>query len=460
MSERLPYEQHLNQQWIEVPLPDEDMAWADMKRRLEEKDDDKIIFWWRPGCAVWGLLLILLGLGWWILAKRGKEVKEEKENIVRVEKDSVAQKNNLRDIQLKDTSKDTSFVNTNESGSKVNEGKKTQEIEKEPQTENNSVVSEPVVREKEKRPRPKNISAAPRRQVVKRETGNKKVNTVSSKQPVADDSETNTKSENPKPETSKTDTTVTAVPEKIDSAKKPVTDSPTVKKNNPVDSSKKSSLSFSAGIAVQQQLPIAGQKATPYNSLGRKGSLLDYIPSVYVRLNKKDKWFIQAEFKYGAPQYTKEILYHQRIIQDTGTVPRFETTTSNRLKKTFYHQLPLSFSYFIKPNWSVGGGLVWNKFYGAVSDQEIIKHDNVTSTNTVLFKGIVVTKKDTTNSFASSYFQGVVETQYQWKRFSVGVRYNFGLEPYLRITIPGQPEKKEKNSNIQLFLRFELFRKK
>lgn len=68
MSERLPYEEQLRQQWDDLPLPDENRAWEDMKQRLEEEDDDKIVFWWRRGCMLWGFLLLgLLGLGWWLL---------------------------------------------------------------------------------------------------------------------------------------------------------------------------------------------------------------------------------------------------------------------------------------------------------------------------------------------------------------------------------------------------------
>ena len=66
MSERLQYEQQLHQQWHDLPLPDENLAWADMKRRLEEKEDDKILVWWRS-CLLWGLLLLgLMAAGWWI----------------------------------------------------------------------------------------------------------------------------------------------------------------------------------------------------------------------------------------------------------------------------------------------------------------------------------------------------------------------------------------------------------
>jgi hypothetical protein len=473
MSERLPYEQHLHQQWTEVPLPDENMAWADMKRRLEEDDDDGFFFWWRPGCGIVGLLLVLLGLGWWLLRnKEGKEKKEMKE-VVYV--DSLGKKRSGNAV-------DTSLVNMNASGSKIKDSERTQENaieenkkneiagnpEKQTETENdnknersvkltkkateeikgNPTTRRPVGTKKEQRPKPKNITPVSARQkdikendvAVKKPTGNEITDAAAI-------------------ETPKTDSTVSAT-KKTDSAGKKAVDSPAAKKPNQPDSSKPKSFFFSAGLSIQQQLPIAGQKASPYNSLGRKGSWQDYIPSVYVRLNRKDKWFLQAEFKYGAPQYTKEFLYHQTIVPDTGVVPRFEISTSNSLKKSFYHQLPFTFNYYVKPNWSVGGGLQWNKFYGAVSDQEVIKHDNITNTDQVLSKGIAVTKTDSTGSFEKSYFQGVFETQYRWKRFSFGARYTFGLQPYITVSLPNQPDRKEKNSNILIFMRYELWRQK
>jgi hypothetical protein len=408
MIERLPYEQHLSQQWIEVPLPDEDMAWADMKRRLEDDDDDGFIWWWRPGCGIIALLLVLGGLGWWMLRnKEGKQEKVNKEIKELVVKDSV-------DKKRKNDKVDTSLLNKNESGSTVNDiNKKEAAVEKQ---------------------------IAPQQEAISDTKASTEINDTAA-------------------ETETVKDPVITVPKK-NTAKKQPADSPSVKKPNNVDSSKRNSFFFSAGLSVQQQLPIAGQKATPYNSLGRKGSLLDYIPSVYVRLNRRDKWFLQAEFKYGAPQYTKELLYHQEVIADTGAVPRFQTTTSNKLKKSFYHQLPFTFNYYIKPNWSAGGGLQWNKFYGAVSDQEIVKHFNVSNTDSVISKGIVVTKGDSTGAFEKSYYQAVFESQYKWKRFSFGARYTFGLSPYVRINIPNQPERKEKNSNILVFVRYELWQQK
>jgi hypothetical protein len=445
MSDRLPYEQHLHQQWTEVPLPDENMAWADMKRRLEEDDDDGIIVWWRRGCGLWALLLLLLlGLGWWIFRPEkwfmSKPDSTKQENVVTVEKDS-------SDVQ----------------------GRANVDAERDREAFDTAIVSTEIVKQQKakiERPLPKRTETARNPRITKRNTNIEKEDKETAEKNKSDSTGFVSVNTEPTTEITNVDTSVVET-KKADSIRKiEPAKTDTAKKQAPkVDSSKKSSFYFSTGIALQQQVPFAGQKASPYNALGRKGSLLDYIPSVYVRLNKRDKnnnekWFIQAEFKYGAPQYAKEVLYQQKAVSDTGTNPRFVTNTSSRLKKTFYHQLPLTFNYYVKPNWSVGGGAVWNRFYGAVSDHEIIKHDNFSNDDSIVFKGIVGSKEDTTNSLAKSYLQAVFETQYKWKRFSIGTRFAFGLQPYIRFTLPGQPGKKEKNHNLQLFLRYELWRQK
>src|SRR5262245_2675068 len=109
MNERLPYEDQLNQQWDELPLPDENMAWEDMKRRLEEDDDDTLVPFWLRGCGLWGLLgIVLLGLGWWWLRPdKWWKTKHEVENVSSVDQ---REKQN-------DNSNDTSLINKKESKS-------------------------------------------------------------------------------------------------------------------------------------------------------------------------------------------------------------------------------------------------------------------------------------------------------------------------------------------------------
>lgn len=74
MNERLPYETALAAQWssataaTDFPLPDENLAWADMRRRLDEDEERRPIAWWRWGCLGWALLgLLVVGAGWYFL---------------------------------------------------------------------------------------------------------------------------------------------------------------------------------------------------------------------------------------------------------------------------------------------------------------------------------------------------------------------------------------------------------
>lgn len=498
MSERLPYEQQLQQQWTDIPLPDENAAWDDMARRLKEDDDDKgIVFWWRPGCGLLlGLLLVILGLGWWIVRSEkqflnnggdsGQQVttKMDQKKAGRSRHDNKPSdqpggKNNLdhNNKPVIHTNKDHAVIDSMERATKakdwkieeqgnpeirnVSKGKKSNLPEKRT-TKNNTWrgVDKGPVSVHTTRVAPGTTIKGGKKDA--RRTEPKSSSTISQYTDttgisiIKQDTPALTKASG----TADSTYTPVDVPLKKDSVKK--SRPPVAAKKEPpaTDSSNNNKLFFSTGLSLQQQLPMAGQKATPYSSTGRKSSLADYIPSVFVRLNKKDKWFLQAEFRYGAPQYSKEFTYQQVTIRDTSAGSRFETTNSARLKKTFYHQLPLTFNYYVLPNWSVGGGVVWNKFYAAVSDRESIKRDNLNQLDSVLFKGIVSMKKDTTGTFASSYFQAVLETQYQWKRLSVGARYAFGLQPYIRFTLPGLGTKEERNSSMQLFLRFELWKPK
>lgn len=219
---------------------------------------------------------------------------------------------------------------------------------------------------------------------------------------------------------------------------------------------------FSAGLGLQQQVPIAGQKATPYNYYGRKGSLADYIPSIYLRLHRQEKWFLEGGFRYGAPQSVKEVTYSQQSISlaDTSQGQTIITTTthSSRLKKTFYHQLPFSFNYQLMPNWTVGAGVQYSRFHGAVSEEETdIKRNQVDS---FYSKKIVQVPASSDSFFTKSQVHILFQTEYQWRRWGGGVRYTKGLQPFIKYIDAGGVFRKETNQSLQLFLRFRIWQSK
>jgi hypothetical protein len=214
---------------------------------------------------------------------------------------------------------------------------------------------------------------------------------------------------------------------------------------------------FSGGLGLQQLVPVDGQKANPYNAFGRKSSLADYIPSVYFRAHQNRK-FLQVEFKYGSPQYTKDIAYSTKVLSfDSAT--RITSSSVNHVNKTYYHQLPISLHYSILPSLSIGAGVVWNKFQSAVVTQEKHAVNGITGTDSVLGTKVINVKRD--SAFSKTYWQFMLEAQYTWRRFSFGARYAWGLSPYLSYTSPttGQTQK-ERNASLNIFVRYELWRPK
>jgi hypothetical protein len=484
MSERLPYEQQLSQQWHDLPLPDENMAWADMKRRLEEDDDITPIAWWRRGCGLWALLLlVVMALGWWLFRPEkwlvGKNKKQESSlqpSIDSTKKES----NNRNEITIEQNDNDNTTDGNKITGTSQGTNDKNP-VEKPSTTINERIVvpgrestgADVCLNVKPSRPRKKKSDQPGARipgnnipATIIDKPGNNEEDKINPSVPITTDTAF-VKRDTPRPVKPVTMIADTAIVKTIvsDTAKKTTTpDAPVSSKNPKQDSAKQKFTFFSAGIAINQQLPVAGQTATPYNSLGRKGTLLDYIPSIYFRYNKRvntrDKWFIQSEFRYGAPQYTRKLIYDQKTVPDPGTNSPFANVTSSVVKKTYYHQLPITFNYFVAPNWSVGGGIAWNRFSSAIVEKEIARRNIITQIDsfTVMTGNERLPDSTASKLFAKSFFQAVVETQFRWKRFSLGARYAFGLDPYIKFTLPGGTQQEERNSSLQIFLRYELWK--
>ncbi len=495
MSERLPYEEQLQQQWTDLPLPDENAAWEDMKRRLEEDDDDGGIAWWRRGCALWGLLLmVLLVTGWWLLKPEQwfTHKKTQKSSVSSKHHNDTANTSNDRNIAMPPSADDDVEQRQDEDVAGQTQQRKKDSllkpeaiiddiagISRKTETASGPTASERtgsaektknlvetrVVSPKKKKAKEifeKGVLVSTQKPVPIKKNADKDqpatiADPVIENKPV-DSVVKDSELVNQDKKMTTVDSVVTTTP--ADSILKKSTTADSIQTKTKPKSKQDNTFFLSAGIALQQLVPVGGQKATPYNSLGRKGTLLDYIPSVYVRLNRTDKWFIQSEFKYGAPQHTKEFAYKQQSVRDTVGSNTFTTTTSYNLKKTYYHQLPLTFNYYVMPGWSIGGGVVWNRFSSAISEKEIAKRNNQTQVDSFISKGIIKSDKDSAyaSGFSKTYFQAVFETQYQWKRFSLGARYAFGLQPYIKFTLPGGTQQQEKNSSLQVFLRYQLWR--
>lgn len=479
MNENLPYEDELKRRMDDLSLPAEDLAWKDMKQRLDKNDKDRPLI--PPvfkGCAGYGLLFLLLTIASLFIIDPAKWFHNtgKKQHI---KNDSTESKMHLNKSDTINTIP-LSVENTVPKNSSEENSASSQKG-----TTSSTLLIDTAINKR--KPLIKKSSDSNERK-EKNKNFTKKENTIRKQQSYYTDSEkphqVNSSVEKMPGRLKATSNSNAEIESTVDknindadrhqpNILKPVTANATAKKIVRVDSLKKNKpdtiakkeqtendsvhqryFYLGAGLTLHQLIPIAGQKSNPYNSLGRKNSLRDYLPSVYLRLYNNKKWFIQSEFRYGAPQYTKDIEFDLKKTIDSSGI--FVTSESKKIKKTFYHQLPVSFNYFILPALSAGAGITFNKFSSAVVQQNVNILNTIRQTDSLVSSDLVTQKKADSN-FVKTYMQALFEMQYQWKRFSAGGRYSFGLQPYLEFTLPGGIQRKEKNSSLQIFIRYELW---
>jgi hypothetical protein len=448
MSERLPYEE-MDKQFNDLPLPGQEASWQKMKELLDDDDDDIVpppVF--LRSCMGWGILLLVGLIAAWLVIRPEKRWKES--------------------AQTKKSSS-TKFTERHSDKTSTVQKRRTILIPA-GRTKEKELISLP--KQEEARPLIKPSTAQPERKKTSPdlipETNRKYKNRNQQevlaekkrvKEPVNIVSGDNTigKTTADKPDTSSSITNHPQVSEPADTIKalnipQPNDTAIQKKKANP-----QKKLFLTAGIGEQQQIPIAGQTAVPYSHYGRKGSLSDYLPSVFVQLQKEKKWFVQAEFRYGAPQSVKEFSFNRKTKLDTFT--NNITITTQRLKKTYYHQLPFSFNYYVLPNLSVGIGGVYSRFFGAVTEREITTYNTPTQTVSTV-KQIVPIRHFTDSFLYKTQVHALLQADYQWRKFSVELRYMKDIQPYIKYTKPDGTVDEEKNQSLQFIVRYRLWQSK
>ncbi len=465
MSKLLPYEE----QWLamqpQIQLPDEDMAWADMKERLDEKKKRRFIFWWQWGCLGWGVffgILGVLGLAFvFMVSNKTNRSLIPKSTVSNNALQHVSQDSNSRvtkaensDVPLyKKKHNDSINATITETMLIVEKTKISQPVVDEyntTKTKYNNRKSTLSTDFKQTKKKDKNIAKTVKPIVVKQDIDAQRVEgvvysdiaVITNNNPMQIDSFASVK-DTLKIETKKEDSVTIAE-----------------NSNKALQEKKSKKIFFSAGVGLQQLIPVSGQKLTPYNASGRKGSLGDYIPSLFFKVHRGENWFLQTEFRYGAPQTTKSFVYKETNVPDTGINPAFNMITSTQLRKTFYHQLPLTINYQFNNKLSIGLGVQLNYFQAAIGEQSITKHDNFTQGDTLVSKTMLAEKNARQSGFAKTYLLAVGEVQYQWRRFFVGAKYTYGLQPYIRFSIDGQPIQRESSRSLQIMLRYQLWQSK
>lgn len=443
MSKKRPY-QEIDQEFSDLPLPDGEVAWQKMKQLLDDDDDDIVpppVFF--RSCLGWGLLFLGL-IGAWLMIRPEKWWSEAPNG----ERPPRNQPHNQK-------SSETPAPFEQNPGQSIQTQKQEQRnIKAVPKTSETYAVTKLLSKKKQELSIPS--KAAGKKDTSDPETKKSGMQEESLYQQPANKTSTLTANEDHMDW--ERDTSVTK-DEKQAQKEDTNTKQPEIKR---MDSSvqrkniqPKKKMIVAAGIGEQQQIPIAGQTAVPYSHYGRKGSLADYIPSVYIKFENQNKWFVQAEFRYGGAQSVKEFSFARKTKFDTSALNI--TTTTQRLKKTYYHQFPVSFNYYIHPNLSVGVGGMYSRFYRAVIENET-KISNVQTGAQTVSKQIMPMKGFTDSFLYKTQAHILLQADYQWKKFVFGLRYSRDVQPYIRYTRPDGTVDEEKNQSLQFTIRYQLWR--
>ena len=452
MNEGFPGE-NMDQQFDDLPLPDENASWQKMKEMLDSDNDDGPIV--PPvllrSCLGWSILLLVGLTVTWLMVRPEQWWNETTRPKQSSSSTDVQKLKNNKEIE-KRTDRSSKPLIKKQTKEVLDKFRKQKHFSIQPSTNylnegNNSIRA--ILKNKPAKP------AAKVRTAENEGLNQKLPNTIPNNHLNKNNEKQITKQGN---KTINSDTLTIAnqqqssVPK--DSVKPGFIFQPTDSSIQKKTKSSEKKLIVSAGVGLQQQIPIAGQTTVPYSYYGRESSLADYIPSVFVTIQKQKKWFVMGEFRYGAAQSVKEFSYNQNTSFDSSS--QNVTMTTMRLKKTYYHQLPFSFNYYLLTNLSVGVGGMYSRFHGAVTEKETDTWNVQTQTSTN-FKEIIHIKHFTDSFLYKTQVHVLVQADYQWKRFSFGLRYTKDIQPYIKYTKPDGTIDEEKNQSLQLMIRYRIW---
>jgi hypothetical protein len=221
---------------------------------------------------------------------------------------------------------------------------------------------------------------------------------------------------------------------------------------------------FVLALGLNQFFVVGSQDRTNYNSNGTSGNLSDYIP-VPVGRYYFHKWFyVQAEAQFNTPQYTKTLLIGQ-TEKSSFSQPAVQSVF---VKKLFYFNIPLSVHYSPVKNLFVGAGLQFSLLtngVGLIQDTRSFLGfpPNVVNPADTAFLSATVQNIKTDSSYKelkTSEWRFLVDVNYQWKRLTLGLRYNQAFSDFVNVRISTANITQAHNSSMQLYIRYMIWDKR
>jgi hypothetical protein len=218
---------------------------------------------------------------------------------------------------------------------------------------------------------------------------------------------------------------------------------------------------FAFGLSLPLAFPLGDQEALGYNSRGGANTISDYIPSPHFQYHFNNRTYIQAGLQFASPQFIRPILLYEH---ERMTGPNVMTYNSIYARKLYYFNIPVSVYHSPLRNFYMGAGLVFSSMVSGVAQFQQIKrfYTPIGSDEYIISNYYTKFKNDSlSNRFNKNELRLLLDINYYWNRFTVGLQYNQAFNNYVSYQVnPGTPYIFDKNKSLQFYLRYNIWEDK
>jgi hypothetical protein len=214
---------------------------------------------------------------------------------------------------------------------------------------------------------------------------------------------------------------------------------------------------FAFGFSLPLAFPLADQQALGYNFRGGSNTVSDYIPSPHLQYHVNRKTYFQTEIQVVTPQYIRPILMYQQKAMINANTWMYNSVYARKL---YYFNLPVSVYHSPMPNFFLGTGLQFSSLMSGVAMYENKKvYGNQETILTQQFNRI--NHDSLTNRMNSSEIRLLLDVNYYWQRFTVGLRYNQAFGNYANFRLNNTTGYTyDKNKALFFYLRYNIWEDK
>jgi hypothetical protein len=212
---------------------------------------------------------------------------------------------------------------------------------------------------------------------------------------------------------------------------------------------------LAAGLSLPLAFPLGDQRAMGYNFRAGHNTVSDYLPSPHLQYHFNSKTFIQTEAQVMAPQFISSILLYSHVTPMSGN---YYNTNSIYAKKLYYFNVPVSIHYSPFTGFYLGTGLQFSSMLSGIALSEERKWSPGGSNVLVKEEYTRFRNDSLSQKINGNEFRLLLDANYYWNSFTVGLRYNQALTNYISFRLsPGMPYSFDKNRALQFYMRYNLW---